>query len=266
MRQNNNQSDKTTINQNNEITLQFDTPSEEIDEHEVRMIRAVFKLDKTTAREVMLPRLDIVAVDLTTPISELVENIMAAGHSRIPVYENSLDNVRGVAHARDILRHLVENNDSMEAPVSELMRPALFIPETKTLEELLNEFQQKRTHMAIVVDEYGGVSGLTTIEDVLEEIVGEIQDEFDEEGPEYHKINENNYLISASLSIDDLNELLDIHLTNNGFDTLGVYVAEQLGKIPSIGDICQSDGLRIEVVNSDNLKPLLLRVRRQLKN
>ena len=126
MRQNNNQSDKTTINQNNEITLQFDTPSEEIDEHEVRMIRAVFKLDKTTAREVMLPRLDIVAVDLTTPISELVENIMAAGHSRIPVYENSLDNVRGVAHARDILRHLVENNDSMEAPVSELMRPALF--------------------------------------------------------------------------------------------------------------------------------------------
>ncbi len=264
MRQNNNQSDKTTINQNNEITLQFDTPSEEIDEHEVRMIRAVFKLDKTTAREVMLPRLDIVAVDLTTPISELVENIMSAGHSRIPVYENSLDNVRGVAHARDILRHLVENNDSMEAPVSELMRPALFIPESKTLEELLNEFQQKRTHMAIVVDEYGGVSGLTTIEDVLEEIVGEIQDEFDEEGPEYHKINENNYLISASLSIDDLNELLDIHLTNNGFDTLGGYVSEQLGKIPSIGDICQSDGLRIEVVNSDNLKPLLLRVRRQL--
>ena len=257
------QPDTEITNQNNEITLQFDTPSEEIEEHEVRMIRAVFKLDKTTAREVMLPRLDIIAVDQSTAISELIENIIAAGHSRIPVYENSLDNIRGVAHARDILRHLIENNENLETPVSELMRPALFIPESKTLEELLNDFQQKRTHMAIVVDEYGGVSGLTTIEDVLEEIVGEIQDEFDEEGPEYHKINENNYLISASISIDDLNELLNIHLTNNGFDTLGGYVSEQLGKIPSIGDICESDGLQIEVVNSDNLKPLLLRVKRQ---
>ena len=160
----------------------------------------------------MLPRLDIIAVDQSTAISELIENIIAAGHSRIPVYENSLDNIRGVAHARDILRHLIENNENLETPVSELMRPALFIPESKTLEELLNEFQQKRTHMAIVVDEYGGVSGLTTIEDVLEEIVGEIQDEFDEEGPEYHKINENNYLISASISIDDLNELLNLSL------------------------------------------------------
>ena len=141
-------------------------------------------------------------------------------------------------------------------------RPALFIPESKTLEELLNEFQDKRVHMAIVVDEYGGISGLVTIEDLLEEIVGEIQDEFDVGEPEIESISDDEYIVDARLGIDQLNDLMNVSVEGDGYDTLGGFVYERLGKIPSPGDTLDHDGLRIEVITTVGRRLKKLKVTR----
>ena len=245
-----------------EISLPLDSERQPLDEHEVRMIRGVVRLDKTVAREIMAPRVDMVAAELGTPISELAEYMVKGGHSRIPVYRDSLDQVEGIAYARDVLDHLVRGKNASTLPVESVIRPALFIPESKTLEELLNEFQQRRMHMAIVVDEYGGVSGLVTIEDLLEEIVGEIQDEFDVSEAEIETVSDTELLVDARTSIDQLNELLSLSVEGDGFDTLGGLVYHQLGKIPSSGDAVEYDGLKIEVVSTVGRRVKRLRITR----
>ena len=233
-----------------EIGLPLDYAREPLDEHEVRMIRGVVQLDKTVAREIMVPRVDMVAAEAETPIAELAESMVKWGHSRIPVYKGDPDHIEGIAYARDVLNHLMREEDTSTIPVESVVRPALFIPESKTLEELLNEFQQRRMHMAIVVDEYGGVSGLVTIEDLLEEIVGEIQDEFDVSEPQIEAVSDGGFFIDAGVSIDQLNELLSVSVEGAGFDTLGGFVYHRLGKIPSRGDVVEYDGLKIEVVST----------------
>ena len=243
-----------------EIELPLDSAGEPLEEHEVRMIRGVVQLDKTTAREIMVPRVDMVAVEKSTSIAELTQEMVKRGHSRIPVYADDLDQIEGIAYARDVLSQLSDGPDTSGITVESVIRPALFIPESKTLEELLNEFQQMRMHMAIVVDEYGGVSGLVTIEDLLEEIVGEIQDEFDVGSPEVEPVGDNQFVMDAGVSIDHLNELMTVSVEGDGFDTLGGFVYQRLGKIPSPGDIVNYDGVRIEVISTVGRRLKKLRV------
>ena len=245
-----------------DLGLALDPDGEPLDEREMRMIRGVVLQDKTTAREIMVPRVDIVAMEIGTSRSELADRMVETGHSRVPVFNGSLDHIEGVAHARDILRVLSRDDSASTVVGPDLLRPALFIPESKSLRELLDEFQTTRVHMAIVIDEYGGVSGLVTIEDLLEEIVGEIRDEFDVGEAEIQRVADSEFMIDARVSIDDLKDLLAVDLEGDGFDTLGGFVYDRLGKIPSAGDIVEYDGLRIEVVTVVGRRLKKLRVLR----
>ena len=221
--------------------------SEPLDEREARMIRGVIRLDQTTAREIMVPRLDVLAEEVGIPTARLADIMVESGHSRVPIYEGDLDRIIGIAYARDILGYLNRSEDRPERVTSDIVRPVLFIPESKTLEELLNEFQERRVHMAIVIDEYGSVAGLVTIEDLLEEIVGEIADEFDFDEPEVQPVGDDEFLIDARLSLEQLEELLQVVVEGNGFDTVGGLVYQILGRIPATGDAVEYDGVRIEV-------------------
>ena len=243
-----------------DFTLAVDSSDEMLDEHEVRMIRGVFQLDKTVAREIMVPRVDIVAVESSASLQSLVDKMNTAGHSRIPIYEGNLDHVTGVAHARDVLQQLAITEDASATAAQQVSRKPLFIPESKTLEGLLEVFREERRHLAIVVDEYGGISGIVTIEDLLEEIVGEIQDEFDAEEPEIERIGEAEFVVDAGMPIDELNESLGVHVVGDGFDTIGGFVFDRLGKIPVAGDRVDHAGLSIEVIRTIGRRPTTLRV------
>ena len=246
-----------------DLNMAVDNEGEPLEEFEVRMIRGVVELDTTIAREIMVPRVDVEAVEITTPFSGVVDRMIESGHSRLPVYRDDLDHIEGLVYARDLLKIL---NDPSEAPASltqEMLRDPLFIPETKTLEELLTEFQQRRVHIAIVIDEYGGAEGIVTIEDLLEEIVGEIQDEFDYGEPEIEQIADNEYIMDARASLDDLRDHLEVVVEPDGFDTLGGLVYQRLGKIPTIGETVTHDGLTIEVVSTVGRRLKTLKVTAQ---
>ena len=183
--------------------LGIDGDEETLDEHEARMIRGVVDLDRTIAREVMVPRVDMVTVQLGVPMADVVRTMMESGHSRIPVIRGNVDNIEGIVHSREILGLLSDGNGGPSTLTKDIVRQPLFIPEYKTLEELLTEFQETQRHIAIVVDEYGGVSGLVTIEDLLEEIVGEITDEFDIEEPGVEWVGEDEFMFDAGIGIDE---------------------------------------------------------------
>ena len=242
-----------------DVPLSLTSDGEPLDETERRMIRGVITLDDTSAREIMIPRPDMVAAEIGTPISELADTMLSAGHSRIPIFEGSLDNILGVAYARDILQRFSQGTEGAVVGTN-VVRPVLFIPEAKNLGELLEEFKSSRVHMAIVIDEYGGVSGLVTIEDLLEEIVGEIMDEFDLERQDVRPLSETEFLLDAGIGIDDLRELVGVAVKGNGFDTLGGLVFERLGKIPSPGDIVDEHGVQIRVISTEGRRPKTLRV------
>ena len=245
-----------------QVRISLDTDGEPLDEREARMIRGVVGLDRTTAREIMVPRGDMVVAELSTPLDQLASQMVGSGHSRVPTYKDDLDHIEGIAYAKDILAHLSQGNESAKALTASLLRPALFIPESKTLEELLSEFQDEQVHIAIVIDEYGGVSGLVTIEDLLEEIVGEIEDEFDAGDPVVERIGDDEFMMDARVSIDQLGELLRVAVEGDGFDTVGGFVYQRLGKIPSSGDAVEYDGLKIEVVSTLGRRLKKLRVTR----
>jgi CBS domain containing-hemolysin-like protein len=191
-------------------------------------------LGDTLVREVMVPRIDVVALEVSTPMIEALDAIMGAGHSRIPVYHETIDNVQGVLYAKDLLPYLRQGRS--DVPLEKVLREAYFIPETKRANDLLPDLQQRRVHMAIVVDEYGGMAGLVTIEDLLEEIVGEIQDEYDTEEPFVEFVGENEYVFDARVDLDDLNRLMDVALPTDSSDTLGGFIYTELGKVPAVGD------------------------------
>ena len=240
--------------------LSIESDGVPVDEPEARMIRGVVRLDKTTAREIMVPRVDMVTAEMGTPLSELVEQMVDSGHSRVPVYGDSPDQIRGIAYSRDVLGLLSRSKGAPATLTDDVIRPALFIPESKNLEELLNEFQTMQVHMAIVIDEYGGVSGLVTIEDLLEEIVGEIHDEFDVGETDIERIGIDEFLMDAKVGIDEINELLSVDVEGDGFDTIGGFVYQRLGKIPSSGDTVEYDGVKIEVVSTIGRRLKRLRV------
>ena len=236
---------------NSELGIGINVEDDSLDEHEARMIRGVVQLDNTTAREIMVPRVDIISVETTLPVKEVVKIMLDSGHSRIPVISTTdTDKVEGIAYSRDILGLLNSSDGTADTSIQDIMRPAVFIPEYKTLEGLLNEFQVRQVQIAIVVDEYGGIAGLVTVEDLLEEIVGEIADEFDTNEPSVENIMQGKFLVDASISLDDVNDLVSTQIQGDGFDTLGGLIYHQLGRIPTVGDFVEYQGIRIEVIGT----------------
>lgn len=227
---------------------------------EREMIQGIVEMGVRPVREIMVPRIDVVALPRASTVGEVVDVVMATGHSRIPLYDESMDNVVGVVYAKDLLRHLRSGNPG--DPAEPLARPPYFVPETKKVDELLREMQRRQTHFAIVVDEYGGTAGAVTIEDLLEEIVGEIRDEYDlEEEEVFERVSDDEAIFDARVSIRDVNELLSLHLSDE-FDTLGGLVYGQLGKVPAPGDQTRVDGCTISVLstNGRRIKKVRLKV------
>lgn len=208
-----------------------------IEEEEHDLIHGIVAFKTVTAREVMTPRVDIVAVSLDTTFDELISIINDCGHSRLPLYENSLDKILGIIYSKDLLPFLKSPELRKTISLKSICREALFIPETKMINHLLHEFQEKNMHIGIVVDEYGGTAGLISLEDILEEIVGEIHDEYDQEETEITKINENSYMVLGKVSVDELNELLDHDFSSESddYDTVGGFIFNQAGIIPKQG-------------------------------
>ncbi len=219
-----------------------------LDDRERLMIRSILRLDESTAKEVMVPRVDMVAVDAGTSLSTVAGTMQEHGHSRIPVYTGTTDNIIGVVHSRDLLPFLARTEE--HPPLAEVTRPPFFTPESKRLDDLLREMQEKRVHMAMVVDEYGGVEGLVTLEDLLEEIVGEIEDEFSPGmEPRVVPMANGDIIADARVSLEYLSDLLSSPLRLDDVDTVGGLVYTSLGKIPQVGDSVTHDGLRIEVMS-----------------
>ncbi len=200
-----------------------------LEEEETEMIHSIFEFADTTVREVMIPRIDMVMLPSTATVTAAVDLVLEGGFSRIPVYEAQVgvDEIIGILYTKDLLQQLREEHDKLL--IRDFLRPAYFVPETKKLDDLLREIRQSRTHMAIVVDEYGSVAGLVTIEDLVEEIVGDIQDEYDHEEVLYEKVNEYEYICDAKISIYDFNELMDLKLEDIDYETLGGFVYAQIG-------------------------------------
>ena len=227
-----------------EITTQDNV----IEADEREMIRGVFGLEETTAREIMVPRIDIVAVDTEASLTEVITLIVERGFSRIPLYEETIDNIVGVIYAKDLLRHWQERQPPVA--LKDLARSPYFIPESKKIGELLRELQQQKVHMAIVVDEYGGTAGLVTIEDLLEEIVGEIEDEYDREELQIERVSEHEAVLDGRVSIDDLNQMFELDIQGEDFDTVGGFVYNQLGKMVVPGDQIRTQELTLTVLST----------------
>jgi CBS domain containing-hemolysin-like protein len=219
-----------------------------LDDRDREMLRSIIRLDVTTVREVMVPRLDMAVVEAESPLSVVAETMVNRGHSRLPVYEETIDKILGIIHARDILASLASrvSDDTLRV----LVRPAFIIPETKRVDDLLEELQERRTQIAIVVDEYGGTEGLVTMEDLLEEIVGEIEDEFSRsrDAQVIHEAD-GKVLVDAGVTTENVEEIFGVSIVTTDVDTVGGYVYHSLGRIPQAGDVVQTDRLHIEVVS-----------------
>jgi len=193
------------------------------------MIRGVVELSDTNVKEVMVPRIDVISVSTSMTEKTLIDKVIESGHSRFPVYEETIDNVIGIVYVKDIMTRLARKES---VNIKEISRTTYFVPETMKLNILLKEMKRRRVHIAVVVDEYGGMSGIACMEDILEEIIGDIQDEFDNEIDDIIKIGEDIYLCDARVTLSDLNEEVQLTLPEDDFDTLGGYVFDLFGKIP----------------------------------
>jgi CBS domain containing-hemolysin-like protein len=237
-----------------------------IEAEEQQMIGAVLELGQQRVHEVMVPRIDITALPVATPLDELIETIVAEGHSRIPVFEESIDNVVGILYAKDLLPVLALGS---KPDLRTLLRTPLFVPESITVDDLLHNLQRRKVHIAIVLDEYGGTAGLVTIEDLIEEIVGEIQDEYDVEEPMVERISDNEARIDGRASIDDLTETFGIELDgadSEQYDTVGGLVYHEIGGVPEVGDTVQVDGLTLTVESTDGRRVGKVLVVRRAEN
>lgn len=246
-----------------EVDAQPDAPiptkiKDELVERERGMIRSIRKLDEVTAREIMVPRMDIIAVDLPSDLSEVATLMVEQGHSKLPVYKETLDEIVGVIHARDLLEVLSKGKSHV--PIEGLVRTILFTPESKPVDQLLYELQKKRLQLALVIDEYGGTEGLISMEDVLEEIVGEIEDEFSRSEPRLVVLSDVETMIDARINLDYVNESLGTNLNKQNVDTIGGLVYSILGRIPRTGDEVTIDGLKITVVSTRGRRIRQLRV------
>jgi putative hemolysin len=216
----------------------------EIEAEEREMISSIFEFGSTVSREVMTPRPDIVAVEVSEPVQKMIDVMIETGHSRIPVYDGTLDNILGVIYAKELLK-LVDRNNTLS--VRDFLRPLLFIPESKKVDELLHQMQAARTHIAMIVDEYGTTVGLITIEDLLEEIVGEIHDEFEKPERELVRLDKNVWDVDAKVSISTINKGLEVDIPEGEYDTISGFVFSLLGKVPVVGDVVTWHDLSISV-------------------
>lgn len=232
-----------------------------LDAEALSMIEGVLAVSELTAGEIMIPRSRMDMLEVTQPIDDLLPKVIETAHSRFPVFEDGRDNVIGILLAKDLLRCVVDRHLELRT----LLRPAVFIPESKRLNVLLREFRSNRNHIAIVVDEHGGTAGLVTIEDVLEQIVGEIEDEFDDAGVEQSILpdGKNRWRVMATTSIRRVNETFGCSLDDDEYDTVGGWMAGHLGRIPRRGDRVERDNLRFDVIRADARRALWLRLARQ---
>ncbi len=234
-----------------------------LDSDELQMIRGVLEVSETQVRDVMIPRSQMVVLERGAPSADVLNTIVQSGHSRFPVIGEDKDEVVGILLAKDVLVHYVETPNS-DLDYDRFLRPATVIPESKRLNTLLKEFRVSRNHMAIVVDEYGGTSGLLTIEDVLEEIVGEIDDEHDpEEAEPIQQHDENRYHVRALTRIDAFNDYFDAALSDDEYDTIGGLVIHELGRLPRRGESIAHGGFRFKVLQSDRRRVHSLEVARE---
>jgi len=248
-----------------ELRLLVNVGEEEglIEPDEREMIEGIFSFGDTTVREVMIPRVDIVALEETASIDEALNVIIAKGHSRIPVYRETIDHIVGILYAKDLLLWL--RSGQREASIGSLLRTAHFVPDTMKVDALLKDLQARKVHLAIVVDEYGGTAGLVTIEDVIEEIVGEIQDEYDVDEQPITELGAGDLEVDARVPIDDINDLTGLRLTSEESDRIGGIVFERLGRVPKVGDTVHLDGdVTITVLSMDGLRLRRLRLQYRL--
>ncbi len=231
-----------------------------LEREERQMIYSIFRFGETLAREIMVPRIDMLALDVHTPLSEAVNAFVRSGYSRVPVYEGTVDNILGLLYAKDLLQSI---NGGRHVTLRDLLRPAYFVPETKKADELLAEMQAQRIHMAIVVDEYGGVSGLVTLEDIIEEIIGEIQDEYDqsEEVP-YQAVGPDEYIFHGRIDLDDFNQVMGSDLQKGEADTLAGFLYDRMGRVPQAGEKLQVGNLELTVEQITGRRIRRVRARR----
>ncbi|HEV8651458.1 MAG TPA: hemolysin family protein [Actinomycetes bacterium] len=216
---------------------------EVIEQEEREMIHSIFEFGDTILREVMVPRPDMVTVSVGRSLQEVLEVILRSGYSRIPVHQGDIDDIVGLAYAKDVLRSL--HDGQVDKPLADILRPAPFMPESMKAADCLREMRRRKSHMVIVIDEYGGTSGLVTIEDLLEEIVGEITDEYDREEPNVEPLPDGDYRVNARLGIDEVNELLDVELPSTEWDSIGGLVFNLVGDVPKEGQEVEFMGLRL---------------------
>lgn len=241
-----------------------DAEESNLDEDEREMIRSIFEFHDTAVREIMIPRIDVVALDGDALVVDSIDQVNISGHSRIPVYRGNVDQVIGILYSKDLLKLVQEGSlDAGKRTLADLVRNAYFIPESKKIDEVLDEFRAQRIHMAVVIDEYGGTAGLVTLEDVIEEIVGEIEDEFDEEEELVSWLDECRVRLDPKLSLDDLEELVGVNLEEaDGADTsetLGGLIYEAAGNVPSRGDqvMVESFTITVEGVSGQRITRVL---------
>lgn len=232
-----------------------------VEEEERKMIQRIIALEDKTVREIMVPRIDIIAVDIEDTPEMVIDLINERGLSRVPVYRERIDDVVGIVYAKDLLR--VVANGGRQRPLKDLLRPAEFVPESLKLDNLLAQMRILKTHLALVADEYGGVAGLVTIEDLLEEIVGEIEDEYDVAQPEREVISEDEVVLDARESTDVLTELFGIDAESEDFDTVGGFVIHHLGRLPSVGDQVTVENLTLRVLSMSGRRIRRLRITRR---
>ncbi|AHE62405.1 CorC-type hemolysin [Borrelia parkeri HR1] len=221
---------------------------EEKSKFETSLLKNFNSLKETIVKEIMIPRISVVFVDYSGSKDEILKVVTSSNHSRFPVYRETIDDIIGIIHTKDILLHMWKR-DFYEIDLRDIMRKVMFVPESKKIDSLLKEFQENHVHIAIVVDEYGGVAGLVTLEDILEEIVGDIQDEFDNELDEIVPLDDGSYLCTARVLIEDLNEKLGLSLPDGDFDTLGGFVYDLFGRIPLKNEKIKYNNLTFTIKN-----------------
>ena len=219
--------------------------AETIEDDEAQIVQSVFEMDDTRIRSVMVPRTDILSVEAGTGCEEALQIFLRSGFSRMPVIGESSDDILGVLYLKDTMRALVTSNARPDTPIEQLMRPARFEPESRPVMELLRQMQREASHVAIVVDEYGGTAGMITLEDLIEELVGDIADEYDQERPEYELLEDGSFRVSARLGIEELGEIFGIDLEDEEVDTVGGLMAKHLNRVPIVGSEVTVEGIHL---------------------
>lgn len=272
---------KKYVNNVNHVTIELEAHDEEdnweekfnklvkdgvkigaIDDHEATMLNNFFSFANTVVKEIMVPRTEIIFIDSKNSIYELADIIISSGHTRIPIYEDNVDNIIGVINAKDVLKVIKNNNIDENFEIKTLARDVLIVPENKFISDLLSDFTSSKNQIATVIDEHGGIEGIVTIEDILEEIVGEIYDEFDKiETPEIVQLDENTLSVSSKTSIDDLNEKYDQDIPSEDFQTIGGYVFGLLGREPELNDVVEDKNITYTIIELDGIK--IVRIKMQ---